>query len=90
MSALNIHTGKRFLLEEMIIDVDDRRKVGCYLLEGIDECNSVIHMQRLVVTDSEEEYRAVKGGLVLDVELLSDLKEAIDALYLSAHSNGLL
>lgn len=87
----DIHEGKRVLIDESIINTDVGTKSIIFLLMAseLPKYPSVLHIQKVVLSQNKE-YIPLKGGIMIDVSLLGEVKQVVDKLYLSAIEKGLL
>jgi hypothetical protein len=92
-SILPLHEGKRHLISEEYIDglpEDTDLKILVAVLRGINTSDSsVVHIQKVLVRSDGSEINR-KGGMIIPVRVISDLKSAIDKAYMVCIENGLL
>lgn len=89
-TVANFHAGKRTVLGDEIIDMSNGKYVLMLLLATTDpsKYDSVVHIQKCV--QEKNGLKGIKGGIILPVEILSEVKAGIDRLYMEAVANGLI
>lgn len=91
MSILNIHNGKRTVIAEKEIETKDPRMViFCVLAKSLGKTESVMHIQKSIRNFTNNELSPMKGGVMIDVELLPALKSVVDEFYIKAIDEGLI
>ena len=88
--VMTMHAGKRNAVFEEVIELDNGKFLDCLLLQSVDpkKHSSCIQLQKTV--GKVDNLNVMKGGVMIDVDKLPELKAIVDQMYMRAIELGLV
>ena len=88
--VMTMHAGKRNAVFEEVIELDNGKFLDCLLLQSVDpkKHSSCIQLQKTV--GKVDNLTVMKGGVMIDVDKLPELKAMVDQMYMRAIELGLV